>query len=91
MSRFISVFCTFFLSVALSACTTNTVVEEQFEGPSGDFPHLVDVPDRPLHVPLNQESTISELEARRIHSSGHIRGRHGLRGKDGLRGKNEQQ
>ena len=32
----------------LSACTTDPVPEEEFEGPTSDFPLLGTVPDRPV-------------------------------------------
>ena len=31
----------------LSACTTDPIPEEEFEGPTGHFPLLGNVPDRP--------------------------------------------
>ena len=39
----------------LNSCTTNPVPEEEFEGPAGNFPRIVDVPDRPKVKAINVE------------------------------------
>jgi hypothetical protein len=55
--------CTVFL---LSACTTDPVPDEEFEAPTGNFPLLGNVPDRPI-FPLSEDATRQYQRLQREH------------------------
>jgi hypothetical protein len=50
-------------------CTTNPVPEEEFTGPDGNFPCLIDVPDRPKLPKIKPDKISKELEERNKESN----------------------
>lgn len=54
------------LSLLLTSCSDNKIEEERFEIPTGDYPKLVDVPNRPTYLSKAQISSIQKnLESNR--------------------------
>jgi hypothetical protein len=50
----------------LTSCTTDTLPEEEFEGPTGNFPLLGTVPDRPV-LPLADDLKIQQTRLQQEH------------------------
>jgi hypothetical protein len=56
----------FILSLLITSCNNNKIPEERFEIPTGDYPKLVDVPDRPTYLSPNEMAKIQKnLESNR--------------------------
>lgn len=56
----------FILSLLLISCNDNKIAEERFELPNGDYPKLVDVPDRPTYPSIKEMAKIQKnLESNR--------------------------
>lgn len=53
-------------ALLLCACTTDSVPDEEFEGPTGNFPLLGTVPDRPK-LPLTDDIIRQEKRLKHEH------------------------
>lgn len=56
--------------ISLVSCTTDKLPEEQFELPSGEYPRLIDVPDRPVY-PSNKEISTTQKQLESIREVSH--------------------
>lgn len=60
----------FTVSTILASCTGDRLPEEKFEIPAGQYPRLVDVPDRPTY-PSNQEIATTRKQLESAHDGAH--------------------